>query len=246
LQFSDRGTVQCVNNNVPPSYFRWCYVPIIFGRRYLLTFLVFSLAFAITSPSTVSADPCSVQLGFPIIPAVYANTIVTVVVPISATCSASYGNQLYASANAYDLNADIAVDSVNTVLTSVNGGYAFTGQLGFNLPASTQGHWVQVSVSVFSGQAGSPLTTTGEAFQVNAQTVQVVTTTVFPQTSLQPAPSQPATSQLAPSSQETYSDPRFIFAYVAIATLVAVVIIVTVGLIVYSQRPGSYPPSPRG
>ncbi len=209
---------------------------IIFRYSYLLAFLVFSLAFTTTSPNAVSANPCAVQLGFPIIPVVYANTIVTAVVPISATCSASYGNQLYANAKVYDLNAGTAADSANTILTSVNGGYTFTGQLDFNLPASTQGHWVQVSVSIFSNQAGNPLTTTGEAFQVNAGTVQVVTTTVFPQTSIQPAPSAP----------ERYSEPQSMFAYVAIAALVAVVIIVTVGLIVYSRKPVSYPPSPRG
>jgi len=206
-------------------------VRIIYRYSYLLAFLAFSLAFAITPPNAVSADPCAAQLGYPIIPTVYANTIVTVVVPISATCSASYGNQLYANANAYDLNTNTAADSVNTILTSVNGGYTFTGQLGFNLPASTQGHWVQVSVSIFSNQAGNPLTTTGEAFPVNTGTVQVATTTVFPQTSLQYAPG-------APEPQS--------FAYVAIATILAIVIIVTAGLIVFSRKPVSYPPPPRG
>jgi len=207
-------------------------VRIILRHGYLLAFVALSLALAITPPKAVSADPCAAQLGFPIIPVVYANAVVTVVVPISATCSTSYGNQLYANANAYDLNTNTVADSVNTILTSVNGGYTFTGQLGFNLPASTQGHWLQVSVSVFSGQAGGPLTTTGEAFPVNTGTVQVITTTVLPQTSLQLAPSEPG--------------PRFIFAYVAIAAILAVVIIVTVGLIVFSRKPVGYPPPPRG
>jgi len=211
-------------------------VRIIFRRRYLLAFVAFSIAFAITSPNAVFADPCSAQLGYPIIPSVYANAIVTAIVPVSATCSTSYGNQLYANANAYDLNTNTAADSANTILTSVNGGYTFTGQLGFNLPASTQGHWVQVSVSIFSSQADEPLTTTGEAFQVNTETVQVITTTVFPQTSLQPAP----------SASGTYSGHSFIFAYVAIAAIMATVIIVTVALIVFSRKPISSYPVPRG
>lgn len=201
---------------------------------YLLTFLTLSLAIATIGSSFVYADTCAVQLGYPIIPSVYANTIVTVIVPLSATCSTSYGNQLYANANAYDLNSNTAADSVNTILTSVNGGYTFTGQLGFNLPASTQGHWVQVSVSIFSSQASDPLTTTGEAFQVNTGTVQVITTTIFQDSSLQYAPSAPGTR------------PRFIFAYVAIAAILATVIIVTVGLIVYSRKPTGYYPIPRG
>ena len=210
---------------------------IICRRSYLLAFVAFSLALAIASPRAVSADPCAAQLGFPIIPVVYANTIVTVVVPISATCSTSYGNQLYATANAYDLNTNTVADSVNTILTSVNGGYTFTGQFGFNLPASTQGHWLQVSVSIFSSQAGGPLTTTGEAFPVNTGTVQVITTTVFPQTSVQLAPSAPGTPSGPPPS---------IFAYVAIAAIMAVVIIVTVGLIVFSRKPVGYYPVQRG
>ena len=209
---------------------------ITFRRSYVLALVALSLALAITSPRGVSADPCAAQLGFPIIPVVYANTIVTVVVPISATCSTSYGNQLYATANAYDLNTNTVADSVNTILTSVNGGYTFTGQFGFNLPASAQGHWLQVSVSVFSSQAGGPLTTTGEAFPVNTGTVQVITTTVFPETSV----------QLAPSAPGTPSGPRFIFAYVAIAAIMAVVIIVTVGLIVFSRKPVGYYPVQRG
>lgn len=180
--------------------------------------------------SFVYADTCSAQLGYPIIPSVYANTIVTVIVPLSATCSTPYGNQLYASANAYDLNTNTAADSVNTILTSVNGGYTFTGQLGFNLPASIQGHWVQIAVTIFSNQANNQLTTAGEAFQVNSGTVEVITTTL----------TQPPSDQFAPGTQGTYGRRGFIFAYVAIAAILATVIIVTVGLIVYSRRPTGY------
>jgi len=189
-------------------------------------------------PGFVYADACSAQLGYPIIPSVYANTVVTVVVPISATCSTQYGSQVYATANAYDLNTNTAADTVNTVLTSVNGGYTFTGQLGFNLPASIQGHWVQVAVTIYSDQAGNQLTTSGEAFQVNTGTVQVITTTI---TSL------PA-GEFAPGTPGTYGGRReFIFAYVAIAAILATVIIVTVGLIVYSRRPNRYYyPTPPG
>lgn len=183
----------------------------------------------------VYADACSAQLGYPIIPSVYANTIVTVVIPLSATCSTPYGSQIYANANAYDLNTNTAADSVNTVLTSVNGGYTFTGQLGFNLPASIQSHWVQIAVTIYSDQSGNQLTTSGEAFQVNSGTVQVITTTI----------TQLPAGQFAPGSTGTYSGTYsgrrgFIFAYVAIAAILATVIIVVVGLIVYSRRPTRY------
>jgi len=189
-----------------------------------------SLAVAMIGSGFVYADTCSAQLGYPIIPSAYANTIVTVVVPLSATCSTPYGNQIYANANAYDLNTNTAADSVNTVLTSVNGGYTFTGQLGFNLPASIQGHWVQIAVTIYSDQSGSQLTTSGEAFQVNSGTAQVITTTI----------TQPPSGQFAPGTQGAYGRRGFIFAYVAIAAILATVIIVTVGLIVYSRRPTGY------
>jgi len=199
-------------------------------RGYLLEILTLSLAVAMILPGVVSADPCTAMLGFPIIPAVYANSIVTVIVPVSATCSASYGNQLNATGNAYDLTSDTSTGSVNTILTSVNGGYTFTGQLGFNLPPSTQGHWVQITVTIYSAQDDGKLTTTGEAFPVNNGTVHAVTT---------------VTQQFAPSPQGTEPQP-FIFVYVAIAAILATVIIVTVGLIVYSRRqPRYYPVQPQ-
>jgi len=196
--------------------------------------LVIVVSVAAYTQTCALADPCSAQLGYPIIPATYANTIVTVVVPLSATCSAPEGGQLYAAATAYDLNANISAGTVNTILTSVNGGFTFTGQLGFNLPASTQGHWVQIAVTIYSTLSGGQLTTTGEAFQVNSGTVQVVTTTVTQSTSNQYAPQLTET--------ETNQGAR-IFAYVAIAAILATVIIVTVGLLVYSRRSvGTYQP----
>lgn len=199
-----------------------------------LLLLVIVVAVAAYTQSFALADPCSAQLGYPIIPATYANTIVTVVVPLSAACSAPEGSQLYAAATAYDLNSNISAGTVNTILASVNGGFTFTGQLGFNLPASTQGHWVQIAVTVYSALSGGQLTTTGEAFQVNSGTVQVVTTTVTQSTSNQYAPQLTET--------ETNQGAR-VFAYVAIAAILATVIIVTVGLLVYSRRSaGTYQP----
>ena len=185
-------------------------------------------------PGVVSADPCAAQLGFPIIPVVYANSIVTVIVPLSVTCATSYGNQVNASANAYDLNTGTTAGTVSTILTSVNGGYTFTGQLGFNFPASTQRHWVQVAVTIYSSQQANQLTSISEAFQVNSGAAQVVTTTV---TANQPS------YQLAPSPEQRTPE---IFGYVAIAFILATVIIVTVGLLVYSRKQPSANAMPRG
>ena len=204
---------------------------------YALALLVFALVIAPASMSFVSASNCSIQLGYPIIPTVPANQSVTVVVPVSATCSTAYGPQLYARASAVDLSTGTSASTVNTIVTSVDGGYTFTGQLGFNLPPSTEGHWVQVAVTVYPSQAGGPLTTTGEAFPITAGAAQVVTATVTEETPYQFAP--------APTNQP---EPHyFIFAYVAIAAILATVIIVTVALIVYSysRRPVGYYTAPR-
>ena len=205
---------------------------------YSLALLIFALAVAPASMNLVSASDCSIQLGYPIIPTIPANQSVTVIVPLSATCSTAHGQQLYASASAVDLSTGTSASAVNTIVTSVDGGYTFTGQLGFNLPPSTEGHWVQVAVTVYQSQAGGPITTTGEAFPITAGTVQVVTATVTQQTPYQFAP--------APTNQPPQPH-YFIFAYVAIAAILATVIIVTVALIVYSysRRPVGYYTVPR-
>jgi predicted permease len=199
---------------------------------YALSLLVLLLVVATCSVGFGFASPCSVQLGYPIIPVVYANTIVTAVVPLSATCSASYGNQLYATATAYDLNSNTSASTVNTILTSADGGYTFAGQVGFNLPASTQGHWVQIAVTIYENQSGNQLTTSGEAFRITPGTAQVVTTTV----------TEPTSYQFALGTNERTP---LIFTYVAIAAILATVIIVTVGLVVYSRRPKGYYQTPR-
>ena len=193
---------------------------------YMVPLSVLVLAVALSSLSLAFASPCSLQLGYPIIPTAYTNQVVTVVVPVSATCSTAHDGQLYATASAYDLNSNTSASAVNAILTSVDGGYTFNGQLGFSLPPSTQGHWVQIAVTIYGSQAGGELTTAGEAFPVTPGTGQVVTATV--------------TQQFAPASSDTSERPNYIFAYVAIAAILATVIIVTVGLLVYSRRPTGY------
>lgn len=202
---------------------------------YMLPLLVVLLGLGPFSLSFVFASPCSIQLGYPIIPSASPNQNVTVVVPVSATCSTAYGQQIYATASAYDLNTDTSASFVNTILTSVDGGYTFTGQLGLSLPPSTQGHWVQLAVTIYETQSGGELTTAGEAFPVTAGTGQVVTATVTEQ----------ASSAFAPVISGENQPPHPIFAYVAIAAILATVIIVTVALLVYSRRPAGYYQAPR-
>ena len=193
---------------------------------YMLPLLVLVVAVAPPSLSFVLGTPCSAQLGFPVIPVAYVNQTVPVVVPVSVTCSKAYGAQVYATASAYDLNTDTSASRVNTIMTSVDGGYTFTGQLGFSLPPSTQGHWMQIAVTVYESQAGGELTTASEAFPVTAGMGQVVTVTEQP------------SSAFAPSLSETNHS---IFGFVAIAAILATVIIVTVALVAYSRRlSGSY------
>ena len=228
-----------------------------------IVLLVAILAVGLNS-TQVSADPCLAQLNYPIMPAMYSNSNVPIVVPMSATCTTYYGSQLYATGNAYDATSNAGLGSVSTVLQSVNSGTTFNGQLGFNLPPSTQGHTVQISVSIYNGQYGNLITATSETIQVGSGVQQVSTTTV---TQAYPYPYQnqyatqyptqypyqnPYPSQ-APSYQQSSQQPSrqyrnqsqyqtrnqnssSLFGFVAIVAILAAVIIATAGLVVYGRR----------
>src|SRR5208337_4660962 len=128
------------------------------------------------------------------------------------------------------------------------------GQLGFNLPPTTQGHTVTISVSLYSSQYGSLIGATSETFQAVVGNQQVVTTTVTqpyqspPTTpySYQPTYPNQAPSTQQPSQQRPYTHPSqyqtpnrnnpSLLGYVAIAAILAAVVIATAGLIVYARR----------
>ena len=208
----------------------------------------------------VSADPCLVQLNYPIMPMVYSYSNVPIVVPVSATCTTYYGSQLYATGNAFDATSNAGLGSVSTVLQSVNGGTTFNGQLGFNLPPSTQGHSVQVTVSIYNRQYGNLITATSETFQVGSGSQQSTTTTVtqaypYPY----PYPNQYPYPYPSPSYQNSYRsyyreyrrqpqpqtqivDTGALFDYVAIAAILAAVIIATAGLVVYGRKQPNWIP----
>ena len=96
----------------------------------------------------------------------YYNSNGQIVVPVSATCSFA-GGQLYAVGNAIDSFGN-NLGSTNTVLTSINGGNVFNGQLVFTVPLSVQSNTVQISVSIYSnGPNGSLLTSATQTVQVN-------------------------------------------------------------------------------
>jgi hypothetical protein len=230
-------------------------------RNYaILTVVLIIAIIAVGANSTqVSADPCLAQLNYPIMPVVYSNSNVPIVVPLSATCSTFYGSQLYATGN-----ANAGLGSVSTILQSVNGGTTFNGQLGFNLPPATQGHTVQISVSIYNSQYGNLITATSETFQVGTGSQQVSTTTVtqaypYPyQNQAYPTqyPYQNAYQNQAPPTQHPtqqhptrnqsqpqtpYQNNSTIFGYVAIAAILAAVIIATAGLLVYGKRQQTQP-----
>jgi len=174
---------------------------------------------------------------------------------MSATCTTTFGNQLYATGNAYDATANVALGSVNSVLQSPDGGTTFNGQLGFNLPPTTQGHTVTISVSLYSSQYGDLVTSTSETFQAVVGNQQIATTTV---TQAYPYPYQPPVStpypiQTPPVQQPLQQHPyrsqlqyqtlnrnNSLLAYVAIAAILVVVVVATAGLVVYSRR--QHPP----
>ena len=228
-------------------------------KRLNATVILLAVAIVIVAANLngnfVSADPCVATLNSPV-PAGYVYSNVPVVVPVSVTCTTYYGNQLYAAGNAYDTSSGATLGSVTAVLQSVNGGTAFNGQLGFNLPPTSQGDVVQVYVSIFNSQYGSPITATSETFQIGSATQQVSTTTVtdvypYPNLTEYP-PSQYAYPIESAPNQNSFPSHHhwglwqtrsgLLFGYIAIVAILGVVIITTAALVVYGRRQPNWIP----
>jgi hypothetical protein len=218
---------------------------------------------------SAQAAPCTAVLSYPVMPTTYSYSNVPITVPMSATCTTNFGNQLYATGNAYDATSNVALGTVNSVLQSTDGGTTFNGQLGFNLPPATQGDTVTISVSLYSNKYGALVSSTSETFQAvtgNQQVQQVVTTTVTQayQYPYQPPVSTPYSYQPSYPNQTSYPDqtpypaPSFqqpsqqyqyrhqnrsnLLGLIAIAAILAAVVIATAGLVVCGRR-RQQPPS---
>ena len=245
-------------------------VPVIALLAISVTMLILT-----TNGTLVFADPCTATLSYPVIPAQYTNSNAPILVPISTSCSTYYGNQLYATGSAYDTTSNANLGSASTVLSSINGGTQFNGQLGFNVPPSSPGDSVQISVSIYNSQYGNLLTATSETVQVGGglqQVQQVTTTTVTenanpyysPYPTAYPMPQQPNQSQYyqyQPQYQNHHQTLYFsqllaqnsnntnLFDYVVIVAILAAVIIATAGLVLVARRQPTWPqphqPMPR-
>jgi hypothetical protein len=165
--------------------------------------------------------------------------------------------------------------STSTNLMSVNGGTNFSGQLTFNLPPLTQGDSIQISTSIYDGQYGNLITTTGETVQIGAGIQEGTTTTTtvtqnqypyqypsqyayqYPNQSSYPAP-YASPYQTSPSQYQSHrayrTENRATFLdYVVIIVILAAVIIATAGLVLVTRRqpyrqpywPQIQPPPPR-
>ena len=231
-------------------------------------FTVILVAVAITivavgvNSNFVFADPCVASLSYPIMSLGYSYSNVPLAVPVSATCT-TYYNQLDAAGSAYDETSNIALGSVNAALQPVNEGTVFSGQLWFNLPLTTQGDLVQVSVTIYSDQYGSPITATGETFQVGSGgQQQIYTTTVtqayaypyqypspyqsqYPYPYPYPYPNMPPLNESSfpyhhhhhPWQSQTEGiDNGLLFDYVAVAAILGAVIITTAALLTFGRR----------
>lgn len=167
----------------------------------VLVVLTIAVIAAAANTSIVSAQVCNAQLDSPIMStAQYYNSNIGITVPVSTTCS-FFGNSLYAVGTAYDETYNANVGTSNAVLSPANGGSVFNGQLQFNLPASVEGHTVQISATVYNGQYGyysqpysgqyynngSPLATASESFQVNAGYYQTYPYATYPSYSNYPS-----------------------------------------------------------
>jgi hypothetical protein len=224
-----------------------------------------------TSSSLASAQapsPCTATLNYPV---QYGYTSAPFVVPVSASCETYYGSQLYATGSAYDATSNTGLGTANTVLSSVNGGTQFSGQLGFNLPPTSSSDSVQISVSIYDNQGGNLLAMTSETLQpTGVQQVQQVTTVTstvtqgqYPYADPTPLTYQPNQFQSQPqnhrSPQTHYVSQSFsqrgnntnLLDYAVIIAIIASVIIATAGLVLLARRqqapqPVWYPvPPPR-
>jgi len=218
------------------------------------------IAVAGSPVSAQIASPCTATLSLVGVPAQYSNSNFPLIVPVSASCTTYYGTQLYATGSAYDATSNTSLGTASTLLSSVNGGTEFSGQLGFNTPPTSAGDSVQISVSVYDNQGGNLITTTGEtipvgtAVQQPVQIEQQVTTTVtesqYPSSTPYPPTYQPSQS---PQYYQTQNQPQYqaqghqthpfsqslayrsnntnLFDYMVIIAIVASVIIATAGLV---------------
>ena len=232
----------------------------------VLTLLAISMTMLIASASSslVSAQiagPCTATLSLPGVPAQYSNSNFPLVVPVSASCTIYSGTQLYATGSAYDITSNTGLGSASTLMSSVNGGTQFSGQLGFNVSPTSPGDSVQISASIYGSQGGNLITTTSETIPAGAalqqlvpQTIQQITTTTvtagqYPYANPTPTaypstyqPNQPLYYQtqrhghyvaqsLGPRSNNTN-----LFDYMVIIAIIAAVIIATAGLVLVARR----------
>ena len=186
----------------------------------MIALLVISAAMLILSTGgAVLADPCTATLSYPTIPGQYGSSNAPFVVPVSASCTTYFQNQLYATGSAYDTTSNTALGSASTVLSPVNGGTQFTGQLGFQVPPTSPGDSVQITVSIYNGQGGNLITETSETVPAGPgpQPIgqQIITTTVtvaqYPYANSYPTaypstspPNQPQYYQYPPQYQQQY------------------------------------------
>jgi len=207
-----------------------------------------------------ASNSCTASLNYPPTPQ-YSSPNSPFVVPVSASCASYYGSQLYASGTAYDVTSNSALGSANSVLTAVNGGPQYNGELAFSTPPTSPSDSVQISVSVYDSPGGNLLTSTTETVPAGTgvqqpaplQTIQAVTTTTV--TENQPAyanpypypyqPSSPPNYQPSPQGQDStqywfaYSqraNDRRLFEYIVITVIVGAVIITVVGLLLIARR----------
>jgi hypothetical protein len=236
-------------------------------RVYVIALLVISATVLILAASSTSvlADPCTATLSYPVMSAQYGNSNGPITVPISASCTTYYGNQLYATGSAYDTTSNTPLGSASTVLSSTNGGTEFNGQLVFNLPPTSASDSVQISVSLYDSQGGNLLTATGETIQGAAapqqvQPVEQITTTTVTENQnpyYTPYPTAYPSSQQPNQIQYYQSQPQYqyqnqnhhqtqffghnwnnanLLDYAVIIAIISAVIIATAGLLLIARR----------
>lgn len=138
-------------------------------RMTLLALLIAAAGIVANSSPVSATDSCTTQLAEASMGPYYDSISIGMRVSVYATCSFS-GGRLYARGNVYDKSINDNLSSAGTVLTSLNGGNVFRGQLVLILPImariSVEGHTLQISVSIYDTPYGSILTSATQTVEV--------------------------------------------------------------------------------
>ena len=117
----------------------------------ILFVILIGVVVASSGVTPTLAESCSARIGYyPPTSSFYSGNMV-IAIPVVAKCTFTV-SQLYAAGALYDTSTNTGMGVSRIILTSPLGGNTYGGQIGFILSPAVQGHWLRISVSVYSDQ----------------------------------------------------------------------------------------------